>query len=81
MNEHRDRDETDADAAQKDGACQPTGSYLLDHGACAACGKAIRSVLDIAGQCAAPGCPKQICEACWNQSGRRKCAEHESAAD
>ncbi len=81
MSEHHDRDETDAGAAEKGGAYQRTGSYLLDHGACAACGKSISSVLKIAGQCMAPGCPKQICNTCWNARQRRRCAEHEDATE
>jgi hypothetical protein len=62
-------------------ACERTGSYVEDHGGCAACGRPITSVRDIAGQCLAPGCPGQICIACWTGKRRRHCVRHAPAAD
>jgi hypothetical protein len=57
----------------------PTGSYVIDHGVCAACGRDIQSVRDVAGQCLEPGCSNQICEICWNGKGVRHCSEHAEA--
>ncbi len=58
----------------------PTGSYVIDHGVCAACGREIQSVRDVAGECLEPGCSNQICEICWNSKGVRRCSEHAEGA-
>jgi hypothetical protein len=41
----------------------------------------ITTVLNIAGQCTAPGCQGQICHTCWTVKRRRLCSAHEEAAD
>ncbi|NQT53030.1 hypothetical protein HQ576_13315 [bacterium] len=74
MTEHNDDSDSAPDHEER--AYRPTGSFVLDHGACSACGSKTSSVLDIGGQCAAPGCPNQICKTCWDIKGRRTCAEH-----
>jgi hypothetical protein len=58
----------------------PTGSYVIDHGVCAACGRGIQSVRDVAGECLEPGCSNQICEICWNSKGVQHCSDHAEGA-
>ena len=55
---------------------EKTARFFLEHGTCGACGKTITTILDIAGQCTAPGCNSALCNTCWTLKRRRRCTQH-----
>jgi len=68
-------------AAPDDGSPEAPSAAMTDPtaslGVCGACGKQLRTRLDVKGQCTHPGCGAPICQACWVGQGKRTCHAHE----